>query len=76
MGLVRFATAFCAALLLTLAAPASAWNRSPATQFATLPPGTAHPEGITADAHHDLHGARLNAIDYAGHGRPGPGSGA
>ena len=60
MGLVRFATAFCAALLLTLAAPASAWNRSPATQFAALPPGTAHPEGITADAHGNLYVANFD----------------
>ena len=60
MGLVRFANAFCAALLLTLAAPASAWNRSPATQFAALPPGTAHPEGITADAHGNLYVANFD----------------
>ena len=33
-----------------LALPAHAWDRSPATTFATLPPGAAHPEGITVDA--------------------------
>ena len=60
MGLVRFATAFCAALLLSLAAPATAWNRSPATQFAALPPGTAHPEGITADARGNLYVANFD----------------
>jgi hypothetical protein len=32
-----------------LAPPAHAWFRTPATRFATLPPGAAHPEGITAD---------------------------
>src|SRR5712691_8774613 len=40
-----------AALLVTLAPlAADAWTRSPATTFATLPPGERHPEGITADA--------------------------
>ena len=60
MGLVRIATAFCVALLLTLATPVTAWNRSPATQFATLPPGTAHPEGITADARGNLYVANFD----------------
>jgi sugar lactone lactonase YvrE len=32
-----------------LAPPADAWFRTPATRFATLPPGAAHPEGITLD---------------------------
>ena len=32
-----------------LAPPAHAWFRTPATRFATLPPGAAHPEGITVD---------------------------
>ena len=30
--------------------PADAWDRSQATTFATLPKGSAHPEGITTDA--------------------------
>jgi sugar lactone lactonase YvrE len=40
-----------AAVLLVafLAPPADAWFRTPATRFATLPPGAAHPEGITVD---------------------------
>jgi sugar lactone lactonase YvrE len=29
--------------------PANAWERSHATTFAVLPPGSAHPEGITTD---------------------------
>jgi sugar lactone lactonase YvrE len=38
-------------LLVLLASPsADAWIRSPATGFATLPPGATNPEGITADA--------------------------
>jgi hypothetical protein len=40
-----------ALVLLLLAAPsANAWIRSPATGFATLPPGAVNPEGITIDA--------------------------
>src|SRR5512135_3538008 len=30
--------------------PAQAWDRSIATTFATLPKGSAHPEGITTDS--------------------------
>jgi DNA-binding beta-propeller fold protein YncE len=30
--------------------PADAWDRSHATTFAVLPPGSAHPEGITTDS--------------------------
>ena len=50
MNVTRFVVVLFAALCASLAAPAFAWNRLQATQFATLPPGTAHPEGITADA--------------------------
>ena len=46
----RFAVVLCTALLASFAVPASAWNRLQATQFATLPAGTAHPEGIIVDA--------------------------
>lgn len=38
-----------AILALALAAPAEAWNRNPATTFATLPGGATTPEGITVD---------------------------
>jgi len=40
-----------AVLLLVLALPvaAPAWERGQVTTFATLPPGAAHPEGITVD---------------------------
>lgn len=51
MDIRRFALVLCTALLASTAIPATAWNRLHATQFATLPAGTAHPEGITADAH-------------------------
>ena len=50
MFVTRFAVVLCTALLASFAAPAAAWNRLQATQFATLPAGTAHPEGITVDA--------------------------
>ena len=42
-------------LVALLAPPAHAWFRTPATRFASLPPGAAHPEGITADAHGNLY---------------------
>jgi sugar lactone lactonase YvrE len=51
----RFAAVLVAALVASFALPAAAWNRTPATQFATLPAGTAHPEGITADASGNLY---------------------
>jgi sugar lactone lactonase YvrE len=38
-----------------LAPPAHAWFRTPATRFATLPPGAAHPEGITVDTHGNVY---------------------
>jgi sugar lactone lactonase YvrE len=56
----RFAVLLCTALLASFASPASAWNRSPATRFATLPAGTAHPEGITADARGNLYVANFD----------------
>jgi sugar lactone lactonase YvrE len=64
MALMRFALALAAVLVASFAAPAAAWNRSPATQYATLPAGTAHPEGITADANGNLYVADF---DVSGH---------
>jgi sugar lactone lactonase YvrE len=37
-------------LFLLFHLPAKGWERSKATTFATLPPGSAHPEGITTDS--------------------------
>ncbi len=52
---------FLALVLLLLAAPlASAWIRSPAITFATLPPGAVNPEGITADAAGNLYVATFD----------------
>jgi sugar lactone lactonase YvrE len=39
-----------AAVMSLMPVAAAAWNRSPATTFATLPAGATPPEGITADA--------------------------
>lgn len=54
-------------LLLAIFTPfkADAWNRLPATTFATLPPGAANPEGITADPHGNIYVA-----DFAVGGTP------
>lgn len=49
---------FALAALLALALvslPAAAWIRSPATTFATLPPGATPPEGITTDSNGDVY---------------------
>lgn len=56
------------ALAATLALPAGAWIRSPATTFATLPEGTAHPEGITADANGNLYVANFDVSKAGGPG--------
>ncbi|HKB75249.1 MAG TPA: NHL repeat-containing protein [Myxococcales bacterium] len=40
---------FAALSVFALAPAAPAWNRSPAVEFATLPPGLRNPEGITVD---------------------------
>src|SRR3989454_6601280 len=47
-SLVR-SVAVLSLLMSLLPLPAYAWTRSPATTSATLPPGEAHPEGITVD---------------------------
>ena len=36
--------------LSLLQLPANGWDRSVVTEFATLPAGSAHPEGITVDS--------------------------
>jgi len=46
---------FLVALLTAFSLTAQAWDRGTATTFATLPPGTGHPEGITADAQGNLY---------------------
>ena len=47
--------AFVVTLLAAFSLTAQAWDRGTATTFATLPPGTGHPEGITADSQGNLY---------------------
>ena len=68
---MTLSSAFKGALLALLAAcslHAQAWVRSPATTFATLPAGTAHPEGIAADAQGNLYVADFDVSKAAGPG--------
>src|SRR3989442_11642683 len=44
-----------ALLLAAFSLAAHAWDRGAAVTFATLPPGTAHPEGIAADAQGNIY---------------------
>ena len=69
MSFTRFAIALCTVLVASFTSPATAWNRSPATQFATLPAGTAHPEGITVDAGGNLYVANGQVFVYAPDGK-------
>ncbi len=43
-------TAALALIFFAATGPANAWTRGSATTFATLPVGSAHPEGLTVDA--------------------------
>jgi len=56
------------ALLAVCSVQAQAWIRSPATTFAALPVGTAHPEGITADAQGNVYVADFDVSKGAGPG--------
>jgi len=52
----RLAFALVSALALAIFSfPAAAWNRSPATTFATLPPGATPPEGLTTGPNGDVY---------------------
>jgi DNA-binding beta-propeller fold protein YncE len=64
----RFAAMLLLALLASFTLPASAWNRLQATRFATLPAGTAHPEGITVDARGTFYVADFDVSKSSGPG--------
>jgi DNA-binding beta-propeller fold protein YncE len=51
----HLSVALIALLALALSLPASAWIRSPATTFATLPPGATPPEGLTTGPNGDVY---------------------
>jgi DNA-binding beta-propeller fold protein YncE len=56
-------------LCLLASSPAHAWDRGHANRFATLPPGTAHPEGIAIDAAGDVFVADFDVSRAAGPGQ-------
>ena len=66
MRLVRMLAALIAALVAVPVTSASAWTRTPATTFATLPAGAAHPEGITVDDAGNVYVATFDVSKPAG----------
>jgi sugar lactone lactonase YvrE len=52
-----------------LTSSASAWNRGEAKRFATLPAGTAHPEGIAVDSRGNVYVADFDVSKSAGPGQ-------
>jgi sugar lactone lactonase YvrE len=55
-------------MLAVFSVQGHAWIRSPAVTFATLPPGIAHPEGLTADAQGNIYAADFDVSKAAGPG--------
>lgn len=66
--MMRIATLAAIFVCALLSSPANAWNRKEATRFATLPPGTSHPEGITVDAEGNVYVADFEVERAAGPG--------
>jgi len=67
MHLVRMLAALVTlAALVAWPGAAAAWSRSPATTFATLPAGAAHPEGITVDHAGNVYVATFDVAKPAG----------
>ena len=54
-----------------LAFPALAWNRSPATTFATLPAGATPPEGLTVDSNGNVYVATFGFPETGASTSPG-----
>ena len=68
MNFSRLARCAICALAAFTVLPAAAWIRSPAVNFAALPAGTAHPEGITADAQGNIYVADFDVSKASGPG--------
>jgi sugar lactone lactonase YvrE len=68
MNLRRFVQHAIWIMAAAFATSAGAWVRSPAVNFAVLPPGTAHPEGITVDAQGNLYVANFDVSKSSGPG--------
>jgi sugar lactone lactonase YvrE len=68
MSVLRLASAFLLSLVL-LPLDAAAWDRGSVQQFASLPPGSPNPEGITADRHGDIYVSGFSPTSPAGPGK-------
>ena len=69
MRLLRRAIPLAMLILTVLSLNAEAWRRSPATTFATLPAGEAHPEGITVDAAGNVYVTTFDVSKSSGPGQ-------
>jgi sugar lactone lactonase YvrE len=63
---VRLLIALVAVLAALPVTSVAAWTRTPATTFATLPAGAAHPEGITVDHAGNVYVATFDVTKAAG----------
>ena len=55
MSVLRLASAAFLSCLVLLSTDAAAWERGSVQRFASLPPGSPNPEGITADRHGNIY---------------------
>ncbi|HKE42091.1 MAG TPA: SMP-30/gluconolactonase/LRE family protein [Casimicrobiaceae bacterium] len=67
----RLSVALIALLSLALSLPASAWIRSPATTFATLPSGATPPEGLTTGPNGDVYASTFGFPESGASSNPG-----